>query len=411
MAENKKILFLAHRIPYPPNKGDKIRTFNEIKYLSESFSIELMALADKKSDLGFKKNLESYCHRVHLFPLNPVWGKLRGVRSLLAGNSISEGYFFQADFYKKLSELLSRKTYHAVFCFSSPMAAHVFKFYSQQGKRLERPGLVMDFCDVDSEKWRQYADRSSFLLRLLYKVEAKRVLAFEKKTNQFFDASVFVSEEESRLFIQRTGDAKKVHTLPNGVDHTYFSCDTMPLASEPDPSSKIIMFAGAMDYYANVEGVEWFCKAVFPFIRARIPEAMFFIVGNNPHFRVRRLGNLKNVVVTGFVEDIRPYYKRARVCVVPLRIARGIQNKVLEAMAMEKPVVLTSAALCGIPACPGEHLFLADTPTAFAHDVLMLLNDKELAVKTGNSARKFTKNNFSWKLSMEKLKTLLNNAS
>ncbi|MBU0970835.1 MAG: TIGR03087 family PEP-CTERM/XrtA system glycosyltransferase [Proteobacteria bacterium] len=411
MAKTKKILFLAHRIPYPPNKGDKIRTFNEIKHLSEFFSIELMALADKKSDLGFKTNLEPYCHRVHLFPLNPVCGKLRGMKSLLAGNSISEGYFFQADFYKKLSERLSTKTYHAVFCFSAPMAAYVFKFYSQQGKRLKKPILVMDFCDVDSEKWRQYSDRSSFLLRLLYRLEAERVAAFEKKTNQFFDASVFVSQEESRLFIQRSREAKKVHTIPNGVDHAYFSCDTMPLTPDPDPPSKIILFAGAMDYYANVEGVEWFCKSVFPLIRERVPEALFFIVGNNPHSRVRRLGNLKNVVVTGFVEDIRPYYEKARVCVVPLRIARGVQNKVLEAMSMEKPVVLTSAALCGIPACPGEHLFLADTSKSFAHNVQILLDDRELAVKTGISARKFIKNRFSWKLSMEKLKAILNNAS
>ena len=407
----KKILFLAHRIPYPPNKGDKIRTFNEIKYLSRTFTIDLMTMADEKTDMGFRSNLETYCNEVYIFSLDPWYGRFKGLKSLLAGNSISEGYFFQTIFFEKLTELLSQTKYHAIFCFSSPMAAYVLKFYTPQDHGVKKPRLVMDFCDVDSEKWQQYAARAKFFLHWLYRLEAKRLLVFERKINQIADASIFVSEEESRLFSQKVPNARKVNTIPNGVDHRYFCPDANPLEPAPEFLSKIIMFAGAMDYYANVEGVEWFCNKIFPLIRAKIPDAVFFIVGNKPGSRVQALGKIENVMVTGFVADIRPYYKQAQVCVVPLRIARGVQNKILEAMAMERPVVSTTAAICGIHACHGEHIMCADTPETIAHQIVVLLNDAKLCLKIGTAARKFTKENFSWKLSMEKLGTILGNAS
>jgi len=406
--ENKHILFIAHRIPYPPNKGDKIRTFNEIKYLSRFFTIDLLTMADEKSDLRFKPNLEMYCNFVHIFPLNRVYGKLKGLKSLLAGKSISEGYFYKSDLYHKLSELLSQNDYHAIFCFSSPMAAYIFKFFGHEAKFGKKIKLVMDFCDVDSEKWRQYANNSTFPLSWLYKIEAKRLAVFERKTNRYFDVSIFVSEEESHLFTQMVPDAKQVKTIANGIDHTYFSPES--ISPESESTSQIIMFAGAMDYYANVEGVEWFCKEIFPMIRDKIPGVLFYIVGNNPHPRVRALGNIKNVIVTGFVDDMRPYYQQADLCVVPLRVARGIQNKVLEAMSMEKSVVSTSDALCGIHASHGDHLFQADTPKMMAHYILMLLGDKKLSRETGRAARKFVKKNFSWERSMEKLVAVLNNA-
>jgi polysaccharide biosynthesis protein PslH len=380
-----KILYLAHRIPYPPNKGDKIRTFNEIKHLAAGNEIHLLALADNPDDMRFQADLRTYCEQVCIFALNTKLAKLKSLTALAGSGSLSAAYFYVPKLQKTLDQWLETHDYDAVICFSSPMAEYLFhapalktRFSPGMSQNPPaRPVLIMDFCDLDSQKWRQYADQSRLALGMIYKTESRRLLAYEKLINQKFDHSVFVSQTEVDLFKQLYPDAANLTAIQNGVDTAYFS----PAAAFPSVSlrdtkdQKVLVFTGAMDYYANVDGVTWFCRNIFPSVKETFPDALFYIVGSSPGPGVRDLARIPGVRITGFVDDIRPYYHGADVCVIPLRIAAGVQNKILEAMAMARPVVTTANAFKGIGGKPGSHALVEDTPPGFAHAVIRLLEN------------------------------------
>ena len=395
------ILYISHRIPYPPNKGDKIRTFNEIRYLSKKFKIDLVSFADNPADMKHVEDLKSYCRNVFIYPLSPLKGKIKGFQRLASGRTISEGYFFNAAASRKVGELIGRYDYKAIFCFSSPTAEYVIKNFFLIDKKRIKPRLIMDFCDVDSVKWGQYSKTTNFPLNWIYKTESKRLLAYEKKINKMFDASVFVSQNETQLFKMLFPEAINLFSVSNGVDTKYFSSNQNRKTS----NKKKMMFAGAMDYYANIEGVTWFCKEILPHIKKRIPELEFYIVGNNPSSEIKALEN-NHITVTGFVEDIRAYYAKADLCVIPLRIARGIQNKLLEAMAMSKPVVTTTVAFSGIGAKAGKHLLLADEASFFVESACKLLENPKKATAIGLEARAFVETEFSWNAKLRELDKL-----
>ncbi|OQX01823.1 MAG: glycosyl transferase (group I) [Desulfobacteraceae bacterium IS3] len=436
-----KILYIAHRIPYPPNKGDKIRSFNEVKYLSKQHDIDLICLADNPDDLRFKENLEKYCRRVFVQPFDTKLAKIRGLIRLLSGGSISAGYFYLKAVQKIVNQWLSDTKYDAVICFSSPMAEYLFRSNPLNTSHLTlNTVFIMDFCDLDSDKWRQYSAQSLFPLNLIYRMEYKRLLEYEKKINAAFDHSVFVSGQEAELFYQLNPKARNVSVIANGVDSEYFcpkdltprppslkgkgeKSDASPLRSgegqeaglaeksvgENSPlrfgegsGEGLLMFAGAMDYHANIDGVQWFCKTIFPAIQAVHSDAQFYIVGSKPAPKVVELGKLEGVTVTGFVEDIRPYYHAAQICVIPLRLARGVQNKVLEAMSVGKAVVTTSAAIRGISPVSDNCLMVADTPEEFAEKVLILLENADLRKSLGKNAREFVQSRYDWQTNMNK---------
>jgi sugar transferase (PEP-CTERM/EpsH1 system associated) len=266
----------------------------------------------------------------------------------------------------------------------------------------------MDFCDVDSDKWRQYAGESRFPLRLLYGIESRRLLRYEMRVNRVFDHSVFASTSEADLFARLFPGARNVRAVSNGVDHGFFSPEFDPGFEPAVPSGlpetrlrrPAVVFTGAMDYHANVDGVAWFADEVWPEIRVRCPKATFYIVGSRPVPRVRTLARRPGIHVTGFVEDVRPYYAQADVCVIPLRLARGVQNKVLEALSMARPVVATSRANQGILAVPGEHLLVRDTAVGFRQAVLSLLEDPTSGEALGRRGRTFVCDHFDWDRNM-----------
>jgi len=413
-----KILYLAHRVPYPPNKGDKIRTFNEIRCLGQNHEIDLLALADDPNDLSHKKNLEKYCNRVKLFSLNIWKSKLNSLTGLaIPSKPLSVSYFYNKKLQTCLNQWMTEKTYDAVLCFSSPMAEYLFRCPVLKEafnpckplSNASQPVLIMDFCDVDSQKWHQYATNSRFPLNLVYGVESQRLLEYEKIINRLFHHSVFVSTHEVEVFINLNQQAQNLTTVPNGVDHDYFSPDarfeSVPLRKKK--GQKVLVFTGAMDYYANVEGVSWFCRKVLPKIRSEHPEVLFYIVGSNPGPEVKALGDQKGVRVTGFVDDIRPYYRGADVCVIPLHIAAGVQNKVLEAMAMARPVVTTRKALEGIKGRPDVHVLIENDPKHFADKVVQLLNSEEKGRVLAGNARDFILENYNWQTNIAALERLL----
>lgn len=398
------ILYLAHRIPYPPNKGDKIRSFNQLKSLAENHHIDLVCLADDPCDMKYRENLDVYCRTVEVFPLVPTMAKIKGAMNLLTGGAISTAYFYKRSVQQVVDSYLSQNNYDAIVCFSSVMAEYVFRSDCGTGNAT----LLMDFCDVDSDKWRQYATEASFPLNIVYGMEFKRLLHYEKKVNQRFDSSIFVTQPELDLFLQLCPQAKNLQVVQNGVDHEFFSAEAdFPELEKGQPT---LVFTGAMDYHANVDAVVWFCREIWPTIKAEVPDCLFYIVGSKPTQAVRELESCKDVFVTGFVEDIRSYYAFADVCVIPLRLARGVQNKVLEAMSMGKAVVTTDKAARGVGATGGEQLLTGNDPEELVAQILTLLSRKGLRQSIGNKALKFVKDGFDWEQNMKQFAALLRRA-
>jgi sugar transferase (PEP-CTERM/EpsH1 system associated) len=362
-----EILFIAHRIPYPPNKGDKIRSFNILKHLSRSHQVHLGAFVDDSSDMRYKKKLEAFCESTCLLPLSPKRARLRSLSGLVRNTALSIPYFFDPRMRHWIHEQLAIRDLQGVFVYSSQMAQYFI------GCMLPRARYIIDFCDVDSDKWSQYARHKQWPLSWLYQREASLLLRFERDASLMFDASIFVSAQEASLFRRLAPEVSdRVSIINNGVDHKYF----VPSDHYEDPfkgCKHVAVFTGAMDYWANVDAVIWFAREVFPILRDSIQTAQFAIVGARPSAEVLSLASISGVSVIGAVKDIRPYLAYAGVAVAPMRIARGVQNKVLEAMSMARPVVATCGALEGIETKGNCGLAIADSAADFAARTLEFL--------------------------------------
>lgn len=392
-----EILFLAHRIPYPPNKGDKIRSFNLLKYLAESYRVHLGAFVDDPDDWRHEAELRPYCAELCLLPLDPTFAKLRSLKGLLAGTALSLPYYADPRMGAWVASLLGRAKLRAAFVFSSAMAQY-----------LENAPLpkVIDFVDVDSDKWRQYAAKKPWPARWIYQREAERLLDFDRRVAGRFDHSLFVSQPEAELFLSLAPEAAgRVHALENGVDTAYF--DPCGASASPYPEeAKVLAFTGAMDYWANVDAVVWFADAVFPGVLDACPEARFYVVGSRPSDVVRELGSRPGIVVTGAVPDIRPYLKHAHAAVAPLRIARGVQNKVLEALAMAKPVLASPQAWEGIAADDALDAQVLDAPEEWQAAALGLLGGVAAPLESVTN-RAFVEQRYGWRPSLARLCALL----
>jgi sugar transferase (PEP-CTERM/EpsH1 system associated) len=380
------LLLLIHRIPYPPNKGDKIRSYHLLKHLARDYRVHLATFVDDADDWQHVPTVEKMCASSHFASLNPALARVRSLGALVKNRSLSLDYYRDAGLQRWVDQTVSAHKIERVLVFSSAMAQ--FVDHHRQARR------VVDFCDVDSDKWRQYAEKKSWPMSWLYRHEARQLLSYERQVAREYDASLFVSEPEAALFRQLAPESDaRIGFFSNGVDTDYFS----PSAAGASPfkqGERAIVFTGAMDYWPNVDAVQWFAGDVMPLLRARFPDLTFYIVGARPAPAVLELARQPNIVVTGTVPDVRPYIAHARASVAPLRIARGIQNKVVEAMAMATPVVVSPQALEGIEAEPGKELVLAEDAAGFADAVALLLaregNDMGLA------ARARVEHKYSW---------------
>jgi len=277
-----------------------------------------------------------------------------------------------------------------VFVCSSNMAPYVMR-HPHRGRR-----FIVDLVDVDSEKWRAYAEQNFGPMRWLYRREARLVRVLERQVAHQADYSTFVSDAEAEMFRRLEPDrAGSIVGISNGVDCGYFDPDG-GFAAPYDVSVPNFVFTGTMDYTPNVDAVTWFANDILPAIRRNLPDAQFHIVGANPTSAVQNLTRIRSVYVSGRVTDVRPYLAHATAAVAPMRIARGIQNKVLEAMAMARPVIVTSDALEGIDAAPEKELLLADDPASFAAAAHRLAADVTEGRRIGEAARRCVVTDFSW---------------
>ncbi len=336
----REILFLVHRIPYPPNKGDKIRSFNLLKYLSQSHRVYLGAFVDDPMDWRYVDEVKQYCAETCLLPLRPTLAKLRSLRGFLTSEPLSVPYYSDRRMSDWVEDVVKRARLDGILVFSSAMAQ-----YAERHGSIRR---VVDFVDVDSDKWRQYAEKKAWPASWIYRREADRLFGYDRRIAMLFDRSLFVSRHEAELFAELAPEtAGRVQALENGVDTDYF-CPSGEYPNLYPDGAKVMVFTGAMDYWANIDAVTWFADEVFPELRRGCKQAEFYVVGSRPVEAVLALGRREGITVTGTVNDIRPYLKHARFAVAPLRIARGVQNKVLEALAMAKLVLASPPAMEGI---------------------------------------------------------------
>jgi len=393
---------LCHRIPFPPDKGEKIRAFRILEHLRQNFRVNLGCFIDDADDKAHIASLERYCGELRCFDLPRETAKLRALKGLLSGSPLTVASFANAAMGRWVSDMLTREKHDVVFVYSSAMAQYVL------GRDLGGAQLVMDFVDVDSDKWRQYSDEATPPMRWVYRREARKLLAFDRKIAAQADAGIFVSDAEAALWRSLSPEsAAKTEGIANGIDCRYFSPRHVwsnPLAG-PGPH---FVFTGTMDYWPNVDAVKWFGKAIFPKLRAARPDATFTVVGSKPTPGVISLQSQAGVHVTGRVPDVRPYLAHAHVAVAPMRIARGIQNKILEAMAMAKPVVTTAQGLEGIDAIPERHLLLANAEDDFFHACLRACEPDVAAI--GLAARRLMEDSYTWESRLGRLDRIMASA-
>jgi sugar transferase (PEP-CTERM/EpsH1 system associated) len=385
------LLFLSHRIPYPPDKGDKIRAWHFLRHLAERYRVHLACFVDDPDDARFVPKLEEICASVCWRPLVPLRAKLRSLRSVLSGAPLTRGYFRDRHLKKEIERIIAQHRPERFFVFSSAMAPYVEPHSAAR--------CVIDMVDVDSEKWRQYAEETSGLSRIVYAREARTLLALERRAASSADSVVFVSRSEADLFRRLAPEAvPRVHHINMGVDSVYF--DPAQHFANPVAGTPAIVFVGAMNYRPNVDAVVWFVTEIMPSLRSLADRPSFWIVGSNPSAAVRHLAGA-DIHVTGRVEDVRPYLAHAAAVVAPLRMARGIQSKVLEAMAMAAPVIVTPQAREGLEACGDDEIIEAKSAPAFAEAIRLLLLGGGAAI--GRRARERVRRDFSWQSSFAAL--------
>ena len=399
----ENILFLTHRIPYPPNKGDKVRSFNILRWLNKNYNVYLGCFIDNPEDIKYKNELSNHSSDF-LCLYQPVYLSLaRSVVALCVNQPITTHYYYSRKMERWVKDIVVKHKIKKVLIFSSSMARYVTALEFEKVKR------VIDFVDVDSDKWRQYSLSSKTPLAWIYSREYKLLSVYEKYITSLFDAAFFVSESESKLFCENLNKdlQHKVSVIENGVDAEYFSPKRE--ASNKESTAPIIVFTGTMDYKANVNAVTWFVKYVFPLIQKKDPSIKFYIVGRNPLREVKKLGEQANVVVTGMVEDIRPYLEKASIVVAPIRMSRGVQNKILEAMSMAKFLVATPMAMKGIELEKEKvDVTTADSPEEYAKNCLLSIDKYSKTMAQSLNNRKFVEKNYNWQRNLSSLKSMMN---
>ncbi len=382
----KELLFITHRLPYPPDKGDRVRAFHEIVELAKEFRVTVASPIHRRGEQEQAAALAGHCAEVITAAAGRVkW--LLGVLKHMQGGSNTEAHFNIPALAAKIRNHWAQKPFDIVIAYSSAVIPTALAVPA----RLH----LADLVDADSAKWRAYAQACGPLKRRFYLREAAGVADLERRAVESCEASFVVSELEAAALPVRND---RVRVMANGVDLEFFS----PSGHEPaEPPS--LVFTGQMDYSPNVQAVCWFVQNVWPQLRQEHPDLRFVIVGREPTAAVRQLAACDGVVVTGRVDDVRPYVHRAVAVIAPLQIAPGISNKVLEAMAMCKCIIASPAALTGLDIEIGRDLLLADTPPQWLAALSQVLAAAQLRQAFGLAARARAEALYRWPIRLTPL--------
>jgi sugar transferase (PEP-CTERM/EpsH1 system associated) len=394
------LLLLLPRLPFPPNKGDKIRTWQLLLFLARRYRVHLGAFIDDKADIRHIPQVEASCTSAHFVRLRPGPAHMRCMGAVLRNESLSLHYYRRSAMREWVRSTVSEHGIARMVAFSSPMGQYLMDFPAAR--------RVVDFCDVDSDKWRQFSERRRWPASAMYRYEAARLLRYEQKMAMACDAALFISKAEVNLFRRLAPQAAgRTHVLCSGVDTAFLS--PKRAYDKPYPDGMLpLVFCGAMDYWPNADAATWFARQILPGVRSKHPQATFWIVGARPTPQVRALAALPGVAVTGAVPDVRPYIAHAAISVAPMRVARGVQTKVLEAMAMAKPVILTPPALEGIDAESGMELLLAHSAEEFTGMLRAALELPPASLAAiGRAARRRAEMSYGWQARLSGLEELL----
>jgi len=389
-----RVLYLCHRLPYPPDKGEKIRAFHQIRALSQRHKVSLLTLADAEvPDLA---PLRALCERVEVFPISRSAGYARAALGAWRRRPLTLSFFESEEMAARVRELARSERFDVVVVYCSAMAPYA--------ALVPEVPAVLDMVDVDSAKWAQYARFAPLPLRPVYALEARRLRRYETALAGRFQRVLLATGNETRLYKAQAPAAKAV-TILNGVDIDFFQPLELPKSDHPT-----LVFTGQMDYFANVDGVTHFAREVFPKLRAQFPDVELLIVGRSPVQAVRALGELPGVQVTGAVGDVRPFLARAWVFVAPLRIAQGVQNKVLEAMACNVPVVASERVLAGLADGgfrSGRDLLASSSDEGLARALAGLLGDERERERLAECARQRLLATYRWAPNLDRFEDLV----
>ncbi len=383
-----RILFITPRFPYPPLKGDQVRSYNQIRVLSEKHSIFLLSLIENSEELNHVPLLERFCSHIETVELRPFRSYFNVIPGLFSPLPLQTHYYYSSEMGRRIQTVIENNDFDTVHVQLIRMAPYLADLH-------ETP-KVIDLTDALSLNMKRRYGHDKGILKLGAYIEWQRVKRYEPEVCKQFDQAIVVSPTDKKAI----GSFENLHVNPNGVD-----TDCFPFVLEGrEPSS--IIFTGNIGYFPNTDAVHWFSREVFPLIKTRVPHVKFYVVGTDPPQNIRHLNTDENIVVTGFVDSIHEYLARATIAVCPMRSGSGIQNKVLEAMASGTPIVTTEYALDGIQATPGRDLIVANEPREFAHRVVELLENPSLRRKLAVNARQLIEKKYTWEISVQQLERI-----
>lgn len=402
-----RILYLSLRCPYPPQRGDRIRSFHFLKQLSKRHDITLVFFAESDDDIAAVEHLKPYCERIEWVRFRSLYAKINTALHCFSRLPLQVHYWYSPQMQRKINQLLREEEFELVHAQLFRMGQYVVNAHGML--------KVLDLCDSLALNLSRRADLDCTPKRFLVRLEEKRVRRYEVDIMKSFDSGTVVANFD-RDYLLNQDENLKLSVVPMGVDLKYFhhnfvngenTTETDISSTEQDEldihDDKILLFTGTMNYFPNSDAVVYFCQEILPLIQKQHPEVIFYIVGNHPTKQVKQLEKHDGVVVTGYVPDIRPYFEKASIFVAPLRAGSGIQTKNLEAMAMQTPVVTTSIGAMGLEAEQEKEVIIADTPEGFAQRVIDLIENPKRRKSVAMAGRKRVEISYDWSVLVERL--------
>ncbi|HSW45214.1 MAG TPA: TIGR03087 family PEP-CTERM/XrtA system glycosyltransferase [Phycisphaerae bacterium] len=401
-----KLLVLTHRLPCPPDRGAKLRAADELRWLTGRHEVWCAGFIDPPKNhresiatAGSLAELRKRCRDLAAIPLYPMLAGTHAAFNLLVGGTATEAYFTSRRLRSRVMAWADKVKFDAVLAFSSGIAPLALEVPARR--------RILDFVDLDSRKWAESAPKARWPMNWVYRAESTRLGRREREWMAAFDACVVCNQREADLVTEQRL-RPQLHVIETGVPEIgSIDQDEPDRPAKSVPDEPVVGFLGAMDYPPNIEGVRWFADAIWPRISHRRPEARWWIVGRSPGRSVRELDDGRTIRVTGTVPAVEPYLDRMCVTVAPLRLARGVQTKVLTAMAAARPCVVTSCVAEGIGAEPSREILVADDEAAFAEAVTGLLEDRPRAEAIGQAAREFIRRRYQPARGLARLEELL----
>jgi polysaccharide biosynthesis protein PslH len=388
-----KLIFLTSRFPYPLEKGDKLRSYFLLKELSRYHEIILVSLNENKVKNEHIAHLENIVSKVYVFPLSLFSRYYNTLLAFFSGRPLQAGYFYNCRINRQIRKIIREESPDHIFCQLLRTALYV--------KGVSIPKTI-DYQDVFSYGIKRRLDKSTFPFSLVLRLEYSRLKKFESRIFSWFDHRLIITETDRDLM--PVAHKEKIHIISNGVDFEYFDYN----AFTPAEKTYDILFTGNMGYPPNVDCAMYIAKKILPLLKIKFPEIRIVFAGANPHPSLLKL-NHKQIVVTGWVEDMREYYASAKVFAAPMQIGTGLQNKLLEAMAMKIPCVTSELANSALGAENGNEILVGDTPEAVAEHIMNLLNNNDYSAEIALNGYHYVKNNFSWNGQVAKLHSIIMN--